>query len=102
MTAPSMTTNKPPYDETHVLSKHGSHAKTNQMSGCEDRPSARPAFPTVSGAKGIKHGRRPRIEKIRGLVAPYHPAYAEVQIQGWQSRVNDEMRRDRVTFGGVQ
>lgn len=60
MTAPSMTTNKPPYGatctdqqhETHVLSKHDSHAKTNQTSGCEDRPSARPVFPTVAGVTG--------------------------------------------------
>lgn len=84
------------------LSKPGSQAKPQPTDGCGSHPSARPQFPTVASAIGIKHGRPPAIPRIKGLQKPQQPAHAMIQIQSSVEYRNDEFRRDRIRCSGVR
>ncbi len=85
-----------------VLSKPSPRAKPKPMDGCSDHPSARPPFPTVASAIGIKHDRPPAIPRIKGLQKPQQPAHAMIQIQSSVEYRNDEFRRDRIRCSGVR
>lgn len=59
---------------------------------------SRPPFPTIAGAKGIKHARPPRIPRLRGLVPP---APSTFSIAGRERGEADMHRRDAIRRGGI-